>query len=330
MDERRPHAVPRAAFVYHPLKTDLKALQTQVLKYENAAGWARSLFFETTLTDAGATQTRRAIEEGATVVAAVGGDGTVREVAEALRDTGVGLGIVPQGSGNVLCRNLGMPINNLDEQLKAIFSGTNRAVDLGVASITRASGQTSEHGFLVLAGMGLDARAINYTNDKLKRRVGWLAYVDGGIRTMLKDRPLHIRYRVNGGTERTSTVYSVMFGNCGILPGGLLLIPDAKLDDGMLDVITLRPVGPFSWLKIWGILGWENGVLRKTKTGRKVIDLVRDTRYVDYRTVRELSIQVDEPEPIQLDGDDFGTGVAVDCFVDKHALAVRVLPSWSV
>lgn len=329
MDERSPNALPRAAFVYHPLKTDLSALETQALKHEASAGWGRSLYYETTPSDAGAAQTRRAIADGATVVVAVGGDGTVREVAEALRGTGVSLGILPQGSGNVLCRNLGIPLNSLDEQLRAIFAGTNRPVDLGIASITRATGETSEHGFLVLAGMGLDARAINYTNDKLKRRVGWLAYVDGGIRTMLKDRPLHIRYRVNGGHEKTSTVYSVMFGNCGILPGGLLLIPDAKLDDGLLDVITLRPVGPLSWLKIWGILGWENGVLRKTKTGRKVIDLVRDTRYVDYRTVRELSIRVDKEEPIQLDGDDFGTGVAVDCYVDQHALAVRVLPGWS-
>lgn len=329
MDEPQTTALPRAAFVYHPLKTDLTSLQAQVLKFEASAGWARSMFYETTLVDTGAMQARRAISEGATVVVAVGGDGTVREVAEALRDTGVGLGVIPQGSGNVLCRNLGIPLNSLEEQVRAVFSGTNTPVDLGIAIITRGDGQCTEHGFLVLAGMGLDARAINYTSDQLKRRFGWLAYVDGGIRTMIKDRPLHITYRVDGGHERTSTVYSVMFGNCGILPGGLLLIPDAQLDDGLLDVITIRPVGPFSWLKIWGILGWENGVLRKTKTGRKVIDLVRDTRYVDYRTVRELSIRVDKPEPIQLDGDDFGTGIAVDCFVDKHALSVRVLPHWS-
>lgn len=329
MHERMPNALPRAAFVYHPLKTDLHTLRAKALLYESTAGWAHSLFFETTRDEAGAFQTRRAIAEGATVVVAVGGDGTVREVAEALRGTGVSLGVVPQGSGNVLCRNLGMPLNSLDQQMQAIFSGKNTPVDLGVVNITRADGQTSEHGFLVLAGMGLDARAINYTNEQLKQRVGWLAYVDGGIRTMLKDRPLHIRYRVNGGSEKMSTVYSVMFGNCGILPGGLLLIPDARLDDGLLDVITLKPVGPLSWFKIWGILGWENGVLRKTKTGRKVIDLVRDTRYVSYRTVHELSLHVDKPEPIQLDGDDFGTGIAVDCFVDKHALGVRVLPGWS-
>lgn len=329
MPAEQQNALPRVAFVFHPKKTDLALLQAKALLYESSAGWGRSLYYETTRSSAGGKQTVQAIKDGAAVVVAVGGDGTVREVAEALRGTGVALGILPQGSGNVLCRNLGIPLTNIDEQLKGIFLGKNRPIDLGIAKITKANGKTSEHGFLVLAGMGLDARTINYTNEKLKERVGWLAYVDGGLRTMLKDRPLRIHYRVDGGHERTDSVYSVMFGNCGILPGGLLLIPDAQPDDGLLDVITLRPVGPFSWLRIWGIIGWENGVLRKTKTGRKVIDLVHDTRYVDYRTVRELSLRVDEPEAIQLDGDDFGTGIAVDCTVDEHALTVRVLPDWA-
>lgn len=321
---------PRVAFIYHPLKTPLAKLESQIHIHEADAGWGRSLFYATSADDAGAAQTRQALDAGASVVVAVGGDGTVREVAEALRGTGVPMGVIPQGSGNVLCRNLGIPLNDLEAQLRGIFRGQNRAIDLGIARITRADNQTSEHGFLVLAGMGLDARTISYTSERLKRRFGWLAYVDGGIRTMIKDNPLHIRYRVDGGHERSLTAYSIMFGNCGILPGGLLLIPDATPDDGMLDVISLKPVGPFSWLRIWSILGWENGVLRRTKTGRKVIDLVRDTRYVDYRRVRELSLAVTQEEPVQLDGDDFGTAIAVDCSVDHNALTVRVLPEWSV
>lgn len=310
--------------MYHPEKTQLAALQTKALFYESLAGWGRSLFIPTTSEDTGARQTREAIEAGCSVVVAVGGDGTVREVAETLRDTGVSLGIVPQGSGNVLCRNLGIPLTNLDDQLKCIFLGANRLIDVGLVSITRETGTVSEHAFLVLAGMGLDARTIQYTKQELKKRLGWLAYVDAGVRTMLKDSPLHIHYRIDGGAEKNATVYSVMFGNCGILPGGLLLIPDAKPDDGMLDVISMKPVGPLSWIRIWSILGWENGVLRKTKAGRKVIDLVRDTRYVNYRRVHELELRVDETEPIQLDGDDFGTAVALRCSVDPRGLSVRV------
>lgn len=319
---------PKVAFVFHPEKTNLPTLQAKVLFYESAAGWSRSLFLPTTAEDTGTGQTRDALAAGCSIVVAVGGDGTVREVAEALRGSGAAMGIIPQGSGNVLCRNLGIPLTNLDEQLEGIFAGMNRSIDVGVVDITRADGSRSEHAFLVLAGMGLDARTIQYTKQELKKRFGWLAYVDAGVRTMLKDSPLRIHYRIDGGVEKNATVYSVMFGNCGILPGGLLLIPDAQPDDGLLDVISMKPVGPLSWLRIWSILGWENGVLRKTRTGRKVIDLVRDTRYVSYRRVRQLTLRVDDVEPIQLDGDDFGTATGLDCTVDEHGLAIRVLPKW--
>lgn len=321
--------MPKAAFVYHPLKTDLANLQAQVLKFESQAGWASSAFYPTTVEEHGTHQAKAAVSEGANVVVAVGGDGTVREVVEALQNTNVALGILPMGSGNVLCRNLGLPLNDIDAQLRAIFSGTNRMIDVGRVSIKRESGVHDKHVFLVLAGMGLDARTIKYTKTDLKKRLGWLAYVDAGLRTMVKDKPLHVHYRLDGGGEKSSLVYSVMFGNCGILPGGLLLIPDATVDDGLLDLIALRPVGPFSWLRIWGILSWENGVLRRTKTGRKVIDLVHDTRYVTYKQTKHLDLRVDSPEPIQLDGDDFGIGVGVTCTVDPLALPVRVLPEWN-
>ena len=174
--------------------------------------------------------------------------------------------------------------------VRAAFGGRKRAIDLGVVTITRPADPEdedgvepqSEHVFLVLAGMGLDARAITATSAKLKKRVGWLAYVDAGVRTMVRDAPLQIHYSVDGSAVRSLTVYTVMIGNCGLLPGGVLLIPDAELDDGLLDVVALRPLGAFSWLRIWRKIGWENGVLRKTKVGRAMIDLVNDTRNVSY------------------------------------------------
>ena len=112
----------KVAFVYHPKKTDLARLQAKALYFESLAGWARSEFFETTARSTGAKQARAAVEGGATVVVAVGGDGTVRAVASGLSGTDAALGIIPQGSGNVLCRNIGMPLNDLDAQLSAVFS----------------------------------------------------------------------------------------------------------------------------------------------------------------------------------------------------------------
>lgn len=332
---------PRAAVVFHPLKTEVEKLRGAVRRFESAAGWARTRWHETDEHDAGVSAARRAIDEGANVVLASGGDGTIRAVAEALRGSGIPLAVVPQGTGNLLARNLGMPLNDFDEAVRAAFLGKNRSIDLGVITITRpqadprdeAQGGSepapeSEHVFLVLAGMGLDARTITATRSTLKKRLGWLAYVDAGMRTMIADAPLQIRYSVDGSADQTMRVYTVMIGNCGLLPGGVLLIPDAQIDDGKLDVVALRPLGPFSWLRIWHKIGWENGVLRKTKVGRRMIDLVNDTRSVSYLRAGSYALSVPQPEPIQLDGDDFGLAVAASGRVDPGALTVRVLPGW--
>lgn len=319
---------PVAAVVYQPFKTDVLALRAAVAEQERIAGWSPSLWFETEAHDAGVGAARAAVEQGASVVLASGGDGTIRAVAEALRGSGVPLAIIPQGTGNLLARNLGMPLGRIDEAVRAAFFGTSRPIDLGVVTIVREDDSEDEHVFLVLAGMGLDARAISATRATLKRRLGWLAYVDAGVRTMLKDKPLHIHYSVDRSEIRPMTVYTVMIGNCGLMPGGVLLIPDASLDDGLLDVVALRPLGAFSWLRIWNKIGWENGVLRKTKAGRRIIDLVNDTRAVTYTQAKRYALAVPHPEPVQLDGDDFGIAVAVSGTVDPGSLVIRVLPEW--
>ena len=338
MPESTLRPQPRAAVVYHPLKSDLPALR-QAVRYEaERAGWAATTWHETDEADAGVAATKRAVAEGASLVLGSGGDGTIRAIAEGLRGTGVPLAVIPQGTGNLLARNLGVPLTNLDEAVRAAFVGQNHPMDLGIITILRpgdpeidgGAEKQSEHVFLVLAGMGLDARAITATSPKLKKRLGWLAYVDAGVRTMVRDAPLQIHYSVDGSPARPLTVYTVMIGNCGLLPGGVLLIPDAKLDDGLLDVVALRPLGAFSWLRIWHKIGWENGVLRKSKVGRRVIDLVNDTRHVTYLRSQTYSLSVATPEPIQLDGDDFGLALAARGRVDPGALIVRVLPEWKL
>jgi len=328
---------PRAAVVYHPLKTDLRELRTVVAKYERKAGWAPTLWRETDADDAGVSAARRALDDGASLVLASGGDGTVRAVAEALRGSGVPLAVIPQGTGNLLARNLGLPLGDFEGAVRAAFEGQNHPIDLGVMTITRPGGEEPfdrtteeqhEHVFLVLAGMGLDARTITGTSSKLKKHVGWLAYVDAGVRTMLTKSPLQIHYSVDGSAPQPLKVYTVMIGNCGLLPGGVLLIPDAKIDDGLLDVVALRPLGAFSWLRIWHKIGFENGVLRRTRAGRRMIDLVNDTRAVTYLRTGSFALSVPSAEPIQLDGDDFGLALAAQGSVDPGALIVRVLPGW--
>ncbi|OOB90164.1 diacylglycerol/lipid kinase family protein [Rathayibacter sp. VKM Ac-2630] len=313
----------RAAVVVNPSKGDQARLRHLVATAEQEHGWAPTVWFETTPSEPGATQARAATASGVDVVLAAGGDGTVRSVAEGLRGSGTALAVLPFGTGNLLVRNLGLPLG-FEEAVRVAFGGGERRIDTGVVVLERPDGERVENVFLVMAGLGIDAKMIAKTNTALKKAVGWLAYVDGGVRALAELQPVRLRYSIDGAASRTVSVHSVMVGNCGVLPGGILLIPDAEPDDGVLDIVALRPRGPLGWLKVWNTITWENGVLRRSAAGRKLIDLREDARDVIYLKGRDVRIGVDEPQEIQLDGDGFGLAAAVRIRVDPGSLLVRV------
>jgi diacylglycerol kinase (ATP) len=314
----------RAAVIVNPTKVDLGKLKTVVSAAEKSAGWAKSIWFETTEDDPGREVASSAVRRGVNVVLAAGGDGTVRAVAEGLRDSGIPLALLPSGTGNLLARNLDLPLSDLVSSVELAFSGADRRIDLGIARFVRTNGESEEHAFLVMAGLGLDARMIKNTNSRLKKAVGWLAYVDGIARSLPELKPLRVSYRVDHGPTRSMSAHTVIVGNCGMLPGGLLLMPEARPDDGLLDIAALRPRGPFGWAKVWRKVAWENGVLRKSAIGRKIIDLSKDVRDVTYLTGRQLAMSVEHPEEFQLDGDEFGEVRSVRLWVDAGALTVKV------
>lgn len=320
----RQASVRHAAIVYNPLKVDADKLRKAVATAAEAAGWGETIWFETTEKDAGQQVTASAIRRRAAVVLAAGGDGTVRAVAEALLGSSIPLAVLPSGTGNLLARNLDLPLTNLEASVATAFTGRDRRIDLGLAEITRPDGALSEHAFLVMAGLGLDAKMIKNTSTQLKKAVGWLAYVDGIARSLPELKPVRVQYRSDGGAVRSMNVHTIIVGNCGVLPGGFLLMPDAEPDDGILDVAALRPRGPFGWAKVWRKVAWENGVLRKSALGRMIIDLSKDARDVTYLTTRDLELSVDVPQEFQLDGDEFGLASRVRVTVDVGALTVRV------
>jgi diacylglycerol kinase (ATP) len=313
-----------AAIVYNPIKVDLAALEAAVAATAAASGWAPAVWFATTRDDSGLSATAAAVAAGVQLVIAAGGDGTVRAVAEGVRGTGVAMGLLPSGTGNLLARNLDITFADLPRALDVAFNGENRRIDVGLAAIVREGGAKEEHVFLVMAGLGLDAKMIAHTSQKLKKAVGWLAYVDGGIRALPEVRPVRVKYSIDRTPSRTTNVHTIMIGNCGRLPGGILLIPDALPDDGLLDFVALQPKGPFGWLKVWNTLTWENGVLRKSALGRRIIDLTRDVKDVVYLQGKDLRMTVETPQQFQLDGDDFGEAKSVHARIDAHALTVRV------
>lgn len=319
------------AVVYNPIRVDVARVRAAVEAAAAAAEADRHpegidlLWLETTPEDGGQAQVRDALDRGASLVLAAGGDGTVRSVAEALRDSDAALGLIPAGTGNLLARNIGVPFASVESACAVAFAGETRRIDVGVATAHRPDGTASEHAFLVMAGVGIDAAMIAGARPELKRRFGWLAYVDAAFRALPKSSKVRVRFRLDGGHERSAHVSTMLVANCGALPGNMELIPDGAIDDGLLDVAILQPATVFGWLAIWRKVTWENRVLRKSALGRRIIrftDRAVRTR-LSYLRGASVQLAVEAPEPFELDGDAFGDIVALDLRVDERALLVR-------
>ncbi|GAA4267165.1 diacylglycerol/lipid kinase family protein [Frondihabitans peucedani] len=313
-----------AAVVYNPIKVSLADIEKSVKRHQKTAGWNETLYYATSVEDPGGGVTAQALAAGADVVVAAGGDGTVRSVAEALRGTDAALGLLPSGTGNLLARNLKLSLDHLDTAISTVFHGVDRPIDVGVVDIENADGSRDRRVFVVMAGLGLDAKMLANTNDKLKKRVGWLAYVDAIIRSLRDDNRMTIRYDLDGTGRKTMRTNTIILGNCGLLPGNLMLLPDAAIDDGIFDIVALRPEHRIDWIGIWLKIVWENGVLRRSRTGRKIMEHTPEIKTVRYMKGAQLVVRLDSPQDFELDGDSHGLAVAIKAWVDPLALRVRV------
>lgn len=311
-----------AAVVYNPIKVDLDRVKEVVAAREAHAGWKPTLWLETTKEDPGQGAARAALEAGASVVIAAGGDGTVRAVAEVVRGTDASLALLPSGTGNLLARNLNLTLGNLDHAIETAFSGRDREIDIGAIEIRRDDGTSDAHAFLVMAGLGLDAKMLANTDDDLKKRIGWFAYVRALGDTLRDKNELRMRYQRDGNPARRIRAHTIIVGNCGALPANIVLIPDAAIDDGLFDILLLRPEGVVGWLQIFGKVLWENGVLRRTRWGRAL--MTKEISALRYIKAERLAVTLESAEEIELDGDGFGTALGFDTWVEKGGLRVRV------
>ncbi len=323
-DDSMNNASPRvAAVVYNPIKVDLPTLREAVISEAVAAGWGETLWFETSIDDVGQGATGEALAQCVDMVIVAGGDGTVRAVVEALRGHEASVALLPSGTGNLLARNLKLTLNDLPGSVKVAFTGVDRPIDLGMIRIERADKSRDQHAFVVMAGLGLDAKMIANTDEKLKAKAGWVAYIKALAASLRDPSKLHLQFRLDDGPRRRTTVHTLILGNCGSLQANILLMPEAVLDDGKFDLMMTRPDGVLGWIRVWVKVAWTNGVVRRTKAGKAIAGEHKNNPDLHYETGTSFTARLSDPEEIELDGDGFGEAMAFTAWIEPNALRVR-------
>ncbi len=322
----------RAAIILNPTKLDdLSLLRRRVDSEVLSAGWRPTVWLETTAEDPGHAAARAALDAGVDLVLVAGGDGTVRVVASELAGTGVSMALLPSGTGNLLARNLSVPLDT-DAALRLALTGRPRRIDVVTVSTDAGTPDSGLPGdslpgadspeaadasspqvvvphlspaadgatrFAVMAGLGLDAQIMEDTNDGLKKVIRAGAYAVAAVQNAVPD-PFTLTLRIDGGEPTTHQAVMALVGNVGTITRGMTLFPRAVPDDGVIDLLLANPSHVVSWAKL------GTGLL----TGM-------DVEGLDFFRARSIEMTLDRPVPFELDGDTAG--------VTRH-LAVRVEP----
>ena len=220
---------------------------------------------------------RETVERGE-VAAAMGGDGLLGALAGELRHTDGVLAVLPGGRGNDFARKLGL---GSDPVAACDVLALGRVQQLDVADINGRA-------YLGIASSGLDSDAGDLANStRFRAKLGQLVYVYATLRALRAWRPAHWQVVVDG-EPHAFTGYSVAVCNSGVFGGGMALAPDARLDDGMLDVVTIGDIPKHKYL----------GSLPKVFTGAHIrepgVELMRG---------KEIAFHADRPFNVQADGD---------------------------
>ena len=347
-EDRTPPGPP--AFVINPVKTsDADAVRRLAQDACAELGLPEPLWFETTVEDPGRGQALEALAQGASVVVAAGGDGTVRAVGSALAGSRVPMGLLPLGTGNLLARNLDLPVDGTRALIHTALTGADHAIDLGWirperlrpveedAGVEDAEhsdtahadrrpgaegkrpkdvlGEQEEHLFLVMGGVGFDAAMVAGADDDLKAKMGWLAYFVAGAQH-LHSRRIRLRMELGDAAPQNLKLRSLLFANCGRLPGGIVLLPDAELDDGWLDVAAIDTRG--------GLIGWASLFGKVILQGIGVRrQLPASPGSIEFWRAKDITVRCDRPEPVQVDGDLIGEAVGLTVRIQPGGLLVR-------
>ena len=259
------------------------------------------LWLETTREDPGQGLTAKAVAEGVDLVMAQGGDGTVMACVTGLAGTEVPLAVLPGGTGNLLATNFDIP-SELDEAVEVAIEGDRVRLDVAAMDDDR---------FVVMGGIGFDAAMLRDADPRLKETLGAVAYVLSGFKH-LRRRVTRFQLRLDDQPPIERTGQGVLIGNLGRLQGGLPVMPDARPDDGLLDVAVLQTRTVLDWLAL---------------AARVLLRRRRKDPQLELFQARRIEIHCDTPQPVERDGDPADARDHLVVEVVPKALTLCVPPS---
>jgi YegS/Rv2252/BmrU family lipid kinase len=240
---------------------------------------------------------REAVGEGADMVVAAGGDGTINEVVNGMAGSSAALGVVPLGTANVLALETGIPTDP-ERACRLLLEGRPRPVHLGLAG--------SRH-FVLMAGAGFDSLVIYSTSGAAKKRLGKGAYIAAGLRSLLTARVPILAVTIPGAEPVTGT--GIVIGNGRLYGGRFSVTPGARLDEPRLEVCLFKGRRRIDWAGYaWGVLRGRHGLYDGVSL---------------FKTDR-LRVSSEEKVHVQADGDLVGT-LPMDFAVAPYTLNL-ILP----
>ncbi|MDR3708020.1 MAG: diacylglycerol kinase family lipid kinase [Capsulimonadaceae bacterium] len=254
--------------------------------YLNAAGANAEIVYTAAKGDA-RVLANDAIERGSGIVAAVGGDGTLHEVANALLAgcaSTVTLGLIPAGTGNDVARGLGL-YGNIERACQNLLTGARTSIDVGRV---RGDGVDGSCCFLGAAGLGFVADAARTVNDGVRLLSGRAAYLAGTILTLARMKPFEMGLKIDGQDLAISSGTLVSISNVETTGGGLKIAPGASPSDGLFDICFLGPVGRLEFLTQFP------RVISGTHTGHPAVVMMRG---------QTVEVQTAKPKPLWIDGE---------------------------
>jgi diacylglycerol kinase (ATP) len=219
---------------------------------------------------------RQAISRGADLIFVWGGDGTVQRCVDAVAGSQVALAIVPAGTANLLAASLRIPAD-ITEAVRIGLHGRRRPMDTGSVN--------GEH-FAVMAGVGFDAEMIKQADGGLKDRLGRAAYVYTGARSIAASR-VKAKIKVDGKPFHSGKVSCVLAGNVGKVLGGIEVFPDARTDDGLLELGVVTASNPVQWARVFGRIAAGSGA---------------SSPFVQLTCGKRFKLRFDRPFRYELDG----------------------------